>query len=207
MVKVEFQNSRYLGPQLREYMAEFIHYSKYAGVHLNDFHRHLSQAQLKPLGSDAQQPINRIIVETTQENLNKIQHLIEAYPVFNTWKIRLIGNKGKLAVVSKKPKASNKAVSKKKPAVTKKKTATQSKKSAASKKKTVKKSKVKTQPAKKKVEKKANPAKAKKAKPKTKARITVERVLISSSRKKAKSKSAKVKAKPKTKKSPTRKSR
>jgi len=197
-------------------MAEFIHYSKYAGVHLNDFHRHLSRAQLKPLGSDAQQPINRIIMETTQENLNKIQHLIEAYPVFNTWKIRLIGSKGKLAVVPKKPQAINKGVSKKKPAVTKMKTATKLKKSAetkkkvaaksaksaASKKKTVKKSRVKAQPAKKKVTKKAKLAKAK---PKTKARITVERVLISSSRKKAKSKSAKVK--PKAKKSPTRKSR
>jgi hypothetical protein len=224
MVKVEFQNPRYLGHQLREYMAEFIHYSKYAGFQLNDFHRHLSKAQLKPVIPDAQQQVNRIILETTQENLNKIQQLIESYPVFNTWKVRILGIKPRTAVGSGKPKGSRKRSMKKKtpaksakPAVPKRrvaaktsrtvspkrKIAAKTAKSPAAGKKSVKKNPVKRLAAKKKVPKKVKPAGSRKRKPKT--RITVERVMIRSAAKK--SRSAKIKAKSRTKKSPSRKSR
>lgn len=184
MVKIEFQNSRYLGPQLREYMSEFIHYSRYAGFNLNDFHRHLSKAELKPMSPESQQPTSRLVMETTQENLNKIQSLIESYAVFNTWKIRILS--------AKKGGNSNGGQKPKKSVSSKPKLAAKSVKKAASKKPVPKKSPAKS--AKKPVSRKPVKAAGSGSKRKPATKITVEKVLISGSKKKG-SASAKFKSK------------
>lgn len=193
MVKIEFQNPRYLGPQLREYMSEFIHYSRYAGINLNDFHRHLSKAELKPMSPESQQPTSRLVMETTQENLNKIQSLIESYAVFNTWKIRILsGKKGGNSNGGHKPKKS--VSSRPKPAAKNVK--------AASKKPVPKKSPARS--ARKPVSQKTGKTVRSGSKRKPATKITVEKVLISGSKKKG---SASAKSKSKSKKPITKKTR
>lgn len=156
LIKLELLNVRYTRKELKDHASEFIHYARYAGYVLKDFNIHLSASKLHPLKPDIAERNHRLAVETTIDNAKIIYQIIQIYPSFSSWKIKMISPNLDLAVAFKKAsvakpsdpqkpaikakketvakkKAKAKKVAKKKPAIKAKKT---TKKKVAAKKKT-----------------------------------------------------------------------
>lgn len=165
-VKLELRNSRYADRDLKERLSELVHYSKYAGITLEHFHKALAGAALESgsQGLEIRQG-GKLILETNYKTAMSIAKLVEMYPVFSSWDIKFSevirrtkpkrqakNNQKEIKMAAKKKKA------KKKPA--KKKVA----KKKAAKKKPAKKKTAKKKPAKKKKAAKKKPAKKKAAK-------------------------------------------
>jgi len=160
-VKVELKNSRYSDWELKEQLSELVHYSRYAGINLGDFNKAISEASLV----HGQQGLEtyyggKLVLEIDFKTASLVGQLIEMYPVFSTWDIKILEakkSKSKKAANKKKEKnmAAKKKTAKKKPA-----------KKKPAKKKAAKKAVAKKKPAKKKAAKK-KPAKKKAAKKKT----------------------------------------
>jgi len=163
-VKLELRNSRYADRDLKERLTELVHYSKYAGITLEHFHKAIAGSILaagsEGLGTGQG---GKLILETNYKTATSIARLVEMYPVFSSWDIkftevkRRIKPKRQATNNQKEIKMAAKKKAKKKPA---------KKKKAAKKKKPAKKKKAakKKKPAKKKkAAKKKKPAKKKKA--------------------------------------------
>ncbi len=168
-VKVEFKNSRYADSSLKERLTELQLYSKYAGIDLSSFRKSLSTAKVLPGNQGVEQHSGgKIVVELDAKTAIQVLKLVDGYPVFSTWDIKvseLNDSKAKSKVINKK-KETRMAVKKKKAAAKKKKAAPKKKKAAAKKKKAAPKKKKKAAAKKK----KAAPKKKKKAAAKKKRR-------------------------------------
>ena len=174
-VKVEFKNSRYADSSLKERLTELQLYSKYAGIDLSSFRKSLSTAKVLPGNQGVEQHSGgKIVVELDAKTAIQVLKLVDGYPVFSTWDIKvseLNDSKAKSKVINKK-KETRMAVKKKKAAAKKKKAAPKKKKKAAAKKKKAAPKKKKAAAKKKKAapkKKKKAAAKKKKAAPKKKA--------------------------------------
>ncbi len=179
-VKVEFKNSRYADSSLKERLTELQLYSKYAGIDLSSFRKSLSTAKVLPGNQGVEQHSGgKIVVELDAKTAIQVLKLVDGYPVFSTWDIKvseLNDSKAKSKVINKK-KETRMAVKKKKAAAKKKKAAPK-KKAAAKKKKAAPKKKKKAAAKKKKAapkKKKKAAAKKKKAAPKKKKKAAAKK--------------------------------
>lgn len=127
-VRLELRNSRYLDRELKEHLSELILYSKYAGINLEGFHESIANARLDPgqEGLDMRSG-GRLTLETTYKTATLINQLVQMYPVFSTWDIK-ISEVRKSSVATKNRKKEN-VMATKKPA--KKAAAKPAKKAAA----------------------------------------------------------------------------
>jgi len=171
-VKLELRNSRYADRDLKERLTELVHYSKYAGITLEHFHKAIAGAILAS-GSEGLEirQGGKLILETNYKTATSIAKLVEMYPVFSSWDVkfsevkRRIKPKRQAKNNQKEIKMAAKKKAKKKPAKKKKaaKKKPAKKKKAAKKKPAKKKKAAKKKPAKKKKAAKKKPAKKKKA--------------------------------------------
>ncbi|MBI5814258.1 MAG: hypothetical protein HZB29_01455 [Nitrospinae bacterium] len=124
-IKLEMRNPRYPDRELREHLSELIHYSRYAGIDLGNFNQIISRAVLVDgeEGPDLRYG-GKLVLETTQKTVNLVNRLVQMYPVFSTWEIKVsqpkkssarsktINMKEKRGMATKK-KAAKKATAKK----------------------------------------------------------------------------------------------
>ncbi len=147
-VKLELRNSRYADRDLKERLTELVHYSKYAGITLEHFHKAIAGATLAS-GSEGLEirQGGKLILETNYKTATSIAKLVEMYPVFSSWEVefsevkRRIKPKRQAKNNQKEIEMAAKKKAKKKPA---------KKKKAATKKPAKKKKAAKKKPAKKK---------------------------------------------------------
>jgi hypothetical protein len=106
-VRLELRNSRYLDRELKEHLSELILYSKYAGINLEGFHESIANAKLDPgqEGLDMRSG-GRLTLETTYKTATLINQLVQMYPVFSTWDIK-ISEARKSSVATKNRKKEN----------------------------------------------------------------------------------------------------
>ncbi len=194
-VRLEFRNPRYPDRELEEHLLELILYSRYAGINLEGLHKAVSKAVLVS-GQEGPELKHGggLVLETDFKTSNLINQLVQMYPVFSTWdikvsKVRKSPTKGKTST-KEITMAAKKKAAKKKPA--KKKAAT---KKAATKKPAKKKAATKKAAKKKPAKKKAATKKAAKKKPAKKKAATKKAATKKPAKKKAaKKKPAKKKA-------------
>ncbi len=167
-VRVEFKNPRYADVELQERLSELVTYSRYAGMNLTSFAKAISDSTIVTgqEGPDMRYG-GKITVNTDYKTVTKINQLVEIYPVFASWDIKVTeinkvkptrqatnkkkenkmavkksgAKKKKPAAKKKKAAAKKKPAAKKKKAAAKKKPAAKKKKAAAKKKPAAKKKK------------------------------------------------------------------
>ena len=127
-VRLELKNPRYLDRELKEHLSELILYSKYAGINLEGFHESIATARLEPgqEGVDMHSG-GRLILATTYKLATLINQLVQMYPVFSTWDIKV--SEVRKSSVATKNRKKEKVMATKKPA--KKAAAKPAKKAAA----------------------------------------------------------------------------
>lgn len=200
-VKMEFRNPRYTDRELKENLLELVRYAKYAGINLENLRKSILNAQIE-YGREGPDMLHggKLILEIDQKTTNLINQIVQMYPMFSSWDIKIFKRKaksvGKVTKTKKEKtmaatkKTAKKKAAKKKPAAkktAKKKTAKKVVKKAA--KKTAKKT-----TAKKKAAKKKPAAKKKAAKKKPAAKKKAAKKKPAAKKKAAKKKTAKKKA-------------
>ncbi|MBI4666772.1 MAG: hypothetical protein HY751_10235 [Nitrospinae bacterium] len=94
-VKVEMKNSRYPDRELKEHLSELILYSKYAGIDLGNFHQVISDAQVQSMQEGPEMRYGgRIVLQTNYKTASLVNQLVQMYPVFSTWDIKVMEIKG-----------------------------------------------------------------------------------------------------------------
>ncbi len=132
-IRLELRNPRFPDRELEERLSEFILYGRYAGINLDSFHEAISGAIVK-YGHDGPEMKygGKVILQTNFKTSTLINQVVQIYPVFATWEIKVIPT-NKVAAPRKKaiklketematkakPAAKKKAVAKK-PVVKKK---------------------------------------------------------------------------------------
>jgi hypothetical protein len=89
-VRLELKNSRYQDRELKEHLSELILYSKYAGISLEGLHESITNARLEP-GQDGLDMRfgGKLVLETSSKMAALINQLVQMYPVFSTWDIKV----------------------------------------------------------------------------------------------------------------------
>lgn len=160
-MKLELRNPRFPDRELRENLSELILYSRYAGINIETFRNAIAKSSLIAGNEGLEMRYGgRLVLETDFKTANLISQLVQMYPVFSTWEIKMSKakkassvEKAKIKMKKKKEKTmAAKKKAKKKPA--KKKAAKKKAKKKAAKKKPAKKKAAKSKPAKKKPAKK-----------------------------------------------------
>ncbi|MGK7344827.1 MAG: hypothetical protein ACNS63_03345 [Candidatus Nitrospinota bacterium M3_3B_026] len=171
-VRIECRNPRYADRELKEHLLELVHYSRYAGIEPAGLRQAISGADLEfgRQGPDLRHG-GKLILEADQKTANLIGQLVQMYPVFTMWDIKVFKERVKPARGKTKAKKKEKKMAATKKSAAKKKTAKKkpakkkvAKKKPAAKKKTVKKKAAKKSVAKKKTAKKVTKKKAAKKK-------------------------------------------
>lgn len=137
-VRLELRNLRYPDRELKEHLSEFIHYSRYSGIELGNFNQVISKAVL--IGGEEGPDLRyggALVIETSQKTANLLAKLVQMYPVFSTWDIRVSQPKKSSAKSKSINKKEKKVMATKKAAA--KKPAKKAAKKAAPKKKAAKK--------------------------------------------------------------------
>lgn len=129
-VRLELKNPRYQDRELKEHLSELILYSKYAGISLEGLHESITHAKLVAgqEGVDMHSG-GKITLETTYKIATLINQLVQMYPVFSTWDIK-VSELRKSSVATKNRKKEN-VMATKKPAKKTAKKAAPAKKAAA----------------------------------------------------------------------------
>ena len=114
-VKLELRNPRYQDRELKEHLSELILYSKYAGINLEGFHESITKARLEP-GQDGMEMRSggKLVLETSYKTATSINQLVQMYPVFSTWDIKI--SEVRKSSVATKNRKKEKVMATKKPA-------------------------------------------------------------------------------------------
>lgn len=131
-VRLELKNPRYQDRELKEHLSELILYSKYAGISLEGLHGSIANAKLEPGQEGLDMRFGgKLVLETSHKMAALINQLVQMYPVFSTWDIK-VSEVRKSSSTTTKNRKKEKVMATKKPA--KKKAAKPAKKKAAKKK-------------------------------------------------------------------------
>jgi len=118
--RLELKNPRYADRDLREHLGEFILYAKYAGIDLREFHKAIAGAMLIPGNAGPEMGYGgRLALETDEKTAADIARLVEMYPVFSAWDIKVVEVKRSKPSNKSKPREEKKMAKKaaaKKPA-------------------------------------------------------------------------------------------
>ena len=114
-VKLELRNPRFQDRELKEHLSELILYSKYAGINLEGFHESITKARLEP-GQDGldMRSGGKLALETSYKTATSINQLVQMYPVFSTWDIKI--SEVRKSSVATKNRKKEKVMATKKPA-------------------------------------------------------------------------------------------
>ena len=127
-VRLELKNPRYQDRELKEHLSELILYSKYAGINLEGFHESITNARLEPGQEGLDMRFGgKLVLETSHKMATLINQLVQMYPVFSTWDIKV--SEVRKSSVATKNRKKEKVMATKKPA--KKAAAKPAKKAAA----------------------------------------------------------------------------